>query len=93
MIDCQLFGLNGVSSSGEPRFPYRKCAPVVPADFPDYRSPLDQRHHRHALRSPPFQVESVVGSLSAKNLVSTFFALLTLLAYVKFTEIDAKAGT
>src|SRR5437868_1169517 len=38
----------------------------------------------------PFQVESVAWITERKNLVSTFFALLTLLAYVKFAERRSK---
>src|SRR5713101_6704021 len=38
----------------------------------------------------PFQVESVAWITERKNLVSTLFALLTLLAYVKFTEQRSK---
>src|SRR5438105_4255587 len=87
MLDCQLFGLNGGAHHlVNLAFHITNVLLLFLLIFRTTGAIWTSAVVAALFAVHPLQVESVAWITERKNLVSTLFALLTLLAYVKFTQ-------
>ena len=91
MLDCQLYGLRpGGHHLTSLLFHIANTRPAVPPAVEDDRCAMAQRVVAALFALHPLHVESVAWVAERKDVLSTFFFLLTLWAYVRMRKVEAE---